>query len=198
MVATGDHDQLLRVERALDPQTTNEGGGVTCAAAPQFEGLSGGAQPMRRHHVAEPWSRFGQQQPEAAPGAAVADPITLDEHRTQPGNRAGLRNRAAGQPTAHDDDVGSKIASTPREIRSAGSRKLMDPGRQAVTCTHAMQNSKAKVESAKCEHRLHCLFVSCILPFCILHYLASFSSSFFLRATPHRYPARLPSLPTTR
>ncbi len=119
LIAIRRHDHVERLERALDPETTDEGGRLTRTAAPRLEGLACGSQPVRRHDIAKLRPRIGQQESCAATGAAVPDTVPFEEDRTQTGGRTRMRDGAAGQSAADDDDVGRVVTSKPREIRSA-------------------------------------------------------------------------------
>src|SRR6188768_2106045 len=136
---------------------------------------------MSADDISEEHPGIRQQQPGTPSGAAQPDAVTLDDEWLQARGGTRVGGGAAGQSTANDDDVGGMLAAKPWVIGTPFGGEGVDPGREAVTCTH---------ENAKCKMHRH-------FAFCILHYFSLASSLFFL-STPQRYPVRPPSLPTTR
>ena len=82
---------------------------------------------MRRREVAELRTGVRQEQPGTPAGGAVTDAVLLgDGPKAVRGTR--VCDGATGQSAADDDNVGRVVAPEPREIGSAGGRRLMNPG----------------------------------------------------------------------
>jgi len=94
--------------------------------------------------ISEEHPGIRQQQPRTPSGTAEPDAVTLDDERPQARGRTRVGGGAASQSAANDDDVGGVLAAKPWIIGTPFAGESVDPGRDAVTCTHEMQNAKCE------------------------------------------------------
>ena len=93
---------------------------------------------------------IGQQQPGTPSGAAQPDAVGLDDERPQARGGARVGGGAAGQAAADDDDVGGVLAAKPWMIGTPFGGEGVDPGRDAVTCAHAMRIQQGRATASVC------------------------------------------------